>query len=324
MRNFILKFIVIATFAIFLGLPNNSYSAGADFSVTLIPQNPVPGSTVTAKVKSFHFDVNRASITWSLDGKVLSKGLGKDVINFNAPAFGKKATVSASVTTVDGGFGSSSVVLVGNDLDLIWEAMTTTPFSYKGRSLPALQSQVKVTAIPYLFKGGLMLKDTDLIYEWSLNFKKDINASGAGKDHFTFQVKDHDDYTVNLKVSNRVNDVIFEKGIIVSLGNMKPKVLLYREHPLEGPKYEEALKGSIEVDDNITIRAEPFFFSKNNLSFDWQMNRKSILPENVPNILSLGVPEGERGETSLRLDIKNNFNVLQFAGSTLRIIFGNN
>jgi len=323
MKNSILKFLTIVIFAIFLGLPSNS-QAVADFSITLIPENPAPGSAVTAKLKSLHFDVNRASVTWSLDGKVLSKGLGKEVVEFDAPVFGKKSTISATVSTVDGDFGSDSVVLVGNDLDLLWEAMTTTPLNYKGRSLPSVQSQVKVTAIPYLFKNGLALASSDLIYEWSLNFKKDINASGAGKDHFTFQVKNQDDHTVSLKVSNRANDVVFEKGITLFLGSMKPKVLLYREHPLEGPRYEEALKGLVEVGDEISLRAEPFFFSRNNLSFDWDMNRKSILPDEVPNILKLKAPEGEKGEASIRLDVKNNFNVLQFASTALRIILGNN
>lgn len=324
MRDLILKFLTIAIFAIFVGLPGVSHSAGIDFSITLIPQNPAPGSIVTAKLKSLHFDVSRSSITWSVDGKVLSKGVGKDIIDFDAPAFGKKSTVSASVSTVDGDLGSNSVVLVGNDLDLLWEAMTTTPLNYKGRSLPSIQSQIKVTAVPYLFKNGSLLASSDLIYEWSLNFKKDINASGAGKDYFIFQVKNQDDYTVNLKVSNRANDVIFEKGMTLLLGNMKPKILLYREHPLEGPRYGEALKGLVEVDDEISIRAEPFFFSKNNLSFNWEMNRKSILPDEVPNILKLKAPEGEKGEASIMLDVKNNFNVLQFTNTVLRIIFGNN
>ncbi|MCR4283990.1 MAG: hypothetical protein NUV64_01560 [Parcubacteria group bacterium] len=324
MRDFIFKFLITLIFIVFLGLPNTSESAGADFSVTLIPQNPTPGSTVTAKLKSLHFDVDRASITWSVDGKVLSKGIGKDVINFSAPAFGKKSTVSASVTTVEGDFGSDSVVLVGNDLDLLWEAITTTPFSYKGRSLPSLQSQVKVTAIPYLFKNGSMLKSSDLIYEWSLNFKKDKSASGAGKDYFIFQTKDQDDYTISLKVSSRTNDIVFEKGIILPLGSMKPRILLYKDHPLEGPRYEEALKGSVEVDSEISLRAEPFFFSRNNISFDWKMNRNSILPDEAPNILKLKVPEGERGESSIALNVKNNFNVLQFANTALKIIFGNN
>ncbi len=324
MKNFILKFLFTAFFIIFLGLPSLSYSAGADFSITLIPQNPSPGSEATAKVSSLHFDINRASITWIVDGKVVSKGLGRDTIGLNAPSLGKKRTVSASVTTSDGDFGAKSIAIAGNDLDLLWESMTTTPFNYKGRSLPTVQSQVKVTAIPYLFKNGL-LSSSNLIYEWSLNFKKDINASGAGKNYFIFQAKDRDDYTVSLKVSNRGNDVVFEKGVTIPAGNIKPKILLYKDHPLEGPLYGEALKGSVNIGDNeISIRAEPFFFSKNNISFNWEMNNKSIFPDEAPNILKLKAPENGRGETSIGLDVRNNFNVLQFANTALKVIFGNN
>lgn len=324
MRNFIFKFLITLIFVSFLGMPHTSQSATADFYITLTPQNPAPLSVVTARVNSFHFDVNRASITWTVGGKVLSKGIGKNVVNFDAPAFGKKMTISADVTTAEGDFGSDSIILVGNDLDFLWEAITTTPVSYKGRSLPSMQSRVKVTAVPYMFKNGQMLKSSDLIYEWFLDFKKDSNSSGAGKDYFIFQAKDQDDYTVSLKVSNRTNDIVFEKGIILPFGNMSPKILLYMDHPLEGPRYEEALKGSVEVDSEISIRAEPFFFSRNSISFDWKMNRKSILPDEVPNILKLKVPEGERGESAITLNVKNNFNVLQFANTALKIIFGNN
>jgi len=324
MRDFIFKFLITLTFIVFLGLPGTSESAVADFYITVSPQSPAPGSIVTARLNSLHFDVNRASVTWTVGCKVLSKGVGKNVVNFDAPAFGEKITVSVSISTAGGDFGTDSVVLVGNDLDFLWEAITITPFSYKGRSLPSLQSQVKVTAIPYLFKNGSMINSSDLIYEWYLDSKKDKGASGAGRDYFIFQVKNQDDYTVSLKVSNRANDIVLEKGIILPFGNVSPKILLYKEHPLEGPKYEEALRQSVEVEGEVSIRAEPFFFSRNNIFFDWKMNGNRILPDEAPNILKLKVPEGERGESSIVLNVKNNFNVLQFANTALKIIFGNN
>lgn len=325
MKNFILKLLFIILLVGFSGFSKEAQAIGSDFSITLIPQNPTPGAMVTAKVKSLHFDTSRASIIWKIDGKAVSAGADKDSVKFESPALGKKKTISASVVTADGESSSKSLVLVGNDMDLLWEALTTTPFNYRGKALSPVQSQIKVTAIPYIFENSLMLEDSDLIYEWYVNFNKDINASGAGKNYFILKIKDNDDYTVSLKVSNKASNIVFEKLIVLSGSNMKPKIIFYKEHPLEGPRYENALKEGFDIGyEEIGLRAEPFFFSSDNLSFNWKMNGKSISADEAPNILKLRAPEGEEGETSIGLDIKNNLNVLQFTSAVLKIIFGNN
>lgn len=308
----------------FLGFSRGVQAVGTNFSIAIIPQNPIPGSMTTAKITSLHFDVNRASIIWKVDGKTVQSGVGKDSVSLESPALGKNRTVSIYITTVDGESASKSVVFVGNDTDLLWEALTITPFSYRGKALSPVQSQVKVTAIPYLFEGGLMIKDSDLVYDWSVNFKKDINASGAGKNYFLLKIKTNDDYTVSVKVSNKANDIFFEKSVKLSGADIKPKIIFYKEYPLEGPRYEEALNKKVSIDSQeMNLRAEPFFFSSSKLSFNWKMNGKSIVADEAPNVLKLRAPDSGEGEASIGLDVKNNSNILQFISAGLEIIFGN-
>lgn len=310
--------------------PLRGRSAGGDL-IRIIPNNPAPNSRVEAKISSFNFDVNRANITWEVAGAVILKGVGKNTVQFKSPEYGKEKKITAYIITADGAQISESIVLRGNDTDLLLEPLTSTPPSYRGRALSVLGSRVRVVAIPYLFKRGALIDSSKLIYDWSLDFKKDINASGAGKNSFTFQLKDYDDYTVILRVSNIANNISFEKSITVSASDFKPKVLFYEEGPLFGPRYERALTNTINMfSDEISLRAEPYFFSEKSLrelNFKWKMNSEVISLGKIPNILNLKAPnpptggDGGEGETLVSVSVNNLINVLQFASQNLKIIF---
>ena len=62
-------------------IPFSSYSQSLfnteDFFIKTSPESPGPDTEVAAEVVSFNFDVNRAYITWILNGKTGLKGKGE-------------------------------------------------------------------------------------------------------------------------------------------------------------------------------------------------------------------------------------------------------
>ena len=46
------------------------------------PQNPGPGENVQMSIESFLTDLDKATITWTLNGKVAEKGMGKSLFTF--------------------------------------------------------------------------------------------------------------------------------------------------------------------------------------------------------------------------------------------------
>lgn len=209
--------------------------------------------------------------------------------------------------------------------DLLWETNTYTPPWYSGKALPVLQAQVKVAAVPYSMTSGVAISPSKLVYDWFLNYKKNINASGPGKRFFVFKINDYDDQVVNLKVSNQSGEPLFEKTITLSADRIEPKILFYEENILEGPRCSSAMPNDFQMSGrDLVIRAEPFFFSKSNLEglvYEWRMNGEQIEPEQFMNILSLRTGE-ESGRASISLGVSNPVNVLQFAQGALNIIFG--
>src|SRR3989344_115349 len=322
-KNFILLLLVLF---ILLSLPVKIGAIGGDFFIPFLPDNPAPNSPVTAKLKSYQFDVNRAMIFWEIDGKIIAGGLSEKTIQLTSPDLGKTKQIIVYVTTADDVQASQTFILNGSDLDFLWEAMTSAPAGYKGKALPSAGSTVKVSAIPYLFKDNKKLSPESLIYEWSLDFKKKISDSGARKDSFAFSLENNKDHTIILKVSDRSETISFEKGFTISGDIASPEILFYEEQPLAGPIFRQALRGEISLRANdLTLRAEPFYFSRENianLSYKWKMNNKPLAVGEKPNVLGLLAPAQGAGKTAIEVAIQHPDKFFQFAGASLKIIFG--
>src|ERR1035437_2911990 len=95
--KFLLPFL-IAVFIIFgVILPSQvNASSPDDISVTTAPENPIPGQNTIITLSSYVDNLDSVSISWSVDGKKVSSGVGDKSFSLNAPsALGKKTTVVA-------------------------------------------------------------------------------------------------------------------------------------------------------------------------------------------------------------------------------------
>ena len=324
MQPIIKKFLfLILLLGLWLTPTNLPFVLAQDFYIEINPSNPGPNTLVNARIISYSFDVDRSYITWSIDNKIALQGTGKKVFSFTTGALGIGTTLRVNITTEDGFSISKTVVLGANDVDLLWEALTYTPAGYPGKAMPTPQSLIKIVAFPHLFLNGYKLSNENLIYKWSIDYKMMPSVSGTNKNTLIFSKFDFpgDEHIIKVQVTNQNNTAVAEKRIKIS--SAEPKILFYQEHPLEGTRYQKALKDAITFsEEEIQVRAEPYFFSRNNidaLSYEWTIDGKKTVKKGFSNILHLRIEPGAYGIFNIALRINNLKNVLQYSEASFNI-----
>lgn len=295
-----------------------------DFSIEIIPEEPLPGQSVSAKLISYQFDIDRSQIEWILDGKTLNKGLGKKTANFVLPSLGKEAVLTVNIITNNGAEVSKIKKFSGSDLDFLWQAGTSVPAGYRGKALAVKKSLVKIVALPNLYVNSALVSRSNLIYEWTLDYKNLPDDSGAGKNTFSVRLNDSGDYTIGVKVSTKDRKASAQKFLHLSAEGVLAEVVLYKDDPLEGPFYGKYLGDEMAMKTkDINIRAEPYYFNqeKGEMVYVWNMNGQSIKAGRKPNTLSLVSGDGS-GSASINFKMeKDTVNYLQSAESEVKIMF---
>src|SRR5690606_11304016 len=67
--------------------PNTGLPTGVEEQITIqqIPRIPSPGETVSITLSGYSTNLNKATITWTLNGNILNSGVGATQIQFQAP-----------------------------------------------------------------------------------------------------------------------------------------------------------------------------------------------------------------------------------------------
>lgn len=299
-------------------------------SLIVEPTNPGPNETVTVRLEYFLSDLDRANITWSRNGVVQERGLGIKTYTTRVGGLGQETRIGVSFTTQEGEFLSQQVTLRPVAIDLLWEANTYVPPLYKGKALPSPQSTVKVVALPvFVTSNGSRISNSQLFYKWSTNRGSLPEQSGQGK-NIAFIQSDllNDNLTVSVTVSSPGGSLVKTKNITIQ--SQEPEVVLYEEDPLRGPRYEQAFTNSLSLNESeISLRAEPFYFSNENIHFDvvynWKQNNQTIEPHtNNERVITLRRNPGQNslgGVSNLVIEVVNPTKIRQIAEKLLRISF---
>lgn len=291
----------------------------ADFFIKTSPESPGPGTEVAAEVVSFNIDLDRAYITWVLNDKTTLKGKGEKTLKFSLGSAGKSATLKAIVSTEDGTQLQKTLTFSNAEVDLLWEAQTLTPVWYQGKALPTPGSKIRISAFPRLFNTS----PENLIYQWKKNYEPVVSSSGLGKRFIEFTLPMDDPYArdkIEVEVSNLTKTISAKKSIQIEARDFK--LLFYENNPLEGIRFQEALNNLTLKQDNIEIKAEPYFFAaedKNELSYEWTINQENIAPQITGSVFSLNIAPGITGSFSLEANIKNPKKIIQFIQKSLAV-----
>lgn len=283
--------------------------------------NPTPGETVTITARSYSFDINSTTNTWTVGNKVVQKGIGSVTIDVKAPALGKKTTVRITAISPDGAVYSSSITLGSGSIDMIVETDGYVPPFFRGKLNPVYQNFVKIVAVPHLADAsGKEYNPSNLIYKW----KKDNDTvmqdqSGYGKQSISLEGNMVPrPYSMYVTVTSRDGSAQGEGSVEVEASS--PFVNFYTDDPLYGTFFNKSITDSIRIGSQkeTSVLAVPYGFNmkvggKNSLSLNWLIN--NILHNELASSRSviLRAPEGEAGSSNIHLSVKNSDNILQGA-----------
>ncbi|MDE1875011.1 MAG: hypothetical protein KGH68_03030 [Patescibacteria group bacterium] len=291
---------------------------------TMTPPYPQPNSSVGVTAQSFSTDLNRASFSWYVDGKLVRQGTG--IMSITVPVETSDVTVSVNVDTVDIGTISNSMTIHPGSVALLWQTDGYTPPFYQGKALEAYGSTFKVTAVPDITdSNGVQISPKNLVYTWQENGNTDDAQSGYGKDSFigkqSSYVSGKDQVIVDVSTVSRSAGA--ETAITIS--PMVPETLLYEDSPLYGILYNSALPSTLNLSTpEITLRAEPFDLSTSNplsglLTYDWTMNGVTVPAFQNKNEITLRSTGATGSESDVGLTIQHKTDVLQGGQASIAI-----
>lgn len=299
-------------------------AGSVELSVT--PQNPRANQVVHASLVSYSIDMDRADVTWSVNGKQASSGKGLKTFEFNTGNLGTKTVLEVLIVSEDGYPIVKDLTFNPASVDLIFEAESYTPPFYRGKAYFPYQGKARVIAIPsFIDDNGKQIPASNLVFNWKDQNHNFTDSSGLGKNILNYKG------SVPIRtgiVSVQVSS-IDQKQIANASINIEPKesrVILYENDPEYGILFNKALSDTVNLSKGeITVVATPYYFNVSdpndyNLKYEWNLNG-SVLNKNGNSIV-LKSPAGVGGQANLSLQLSNTIDMFQFADAALNINFG--
>lgn len=299
----------------------------SSISIDAAPINPSAGENTIIKLNSYGSNLNTVSISWFVNGKKTTSGIGVKTFTVKAPAVGSSTSVRAVIALPDGDI-EKSITIRPSVMALLWQATDSyVPPFYRGKALPTIDSEIKVVAMPEMKSGRVMINPKSLLYTWKKNYENEPAASGYGKNSFTF-INDYLEDLDAISVTASTIDGQSSSGASVSVRVSAPQVSFYKNDSKLGTIWERALTDGHRIIGDETIVAEPYFISPKelwspSLVWNWFING-SLTNNTLPykaNWLPVKVEGGVTGVSTIRLDIQNNNQILQTAGKQISVGF---
>ena len=187
------KFVIFVTISIFIYpfLTGKVSAQSIPVSATGIEltasiDNPEPGQKVTLTARSYSADISASTITWTVNGKTVLKGVGENVLEIEAPALGKTLAIKVTASTPNGAVLSKSLSLKSGSVDMIVENSGYIPPLFKGKMPVSYQNTYKLIAIPHIANSsGVEYDPKTLTYQWKKNGQVIEDQSGYGRQTLT-------------------------------------------------------------------------------------------------------------------------------------------
>ena len=335
-RNIIFIANMLALFAGSVGLFITAPLARAQLNVVpdpvqylVSPEAPEPGQNVTIIAQGVGGFLGNATITWTKDGKVALTGIGESSFSFTAGALGTQTRVQVRIVSSSQGTITHDFTFLPSLVNLIWEADTTVPPLYRGKSLYSAGSNIKVVAFPTIIVNGVRVASNSLTMQWSLQDEPMTSQSGLGRTSLSFagdQLQTQE--VVGVDVYYGANKVARGETTIPA---SQPLMLLYAKDPLRGVLYDSALPSAVSLNaKELTIQAAPYFFSNSSLKnralvYSWTLNDEEVTgPDSAKGILTLRQAGVGQGAAVVGVTLQNNESdkFVQTASAVLQLVFG--
>ncbi len=295
-------------------------AAGAT-ALTLNPQSPAPQAPFTARVDAYSYDIERARISWVVGGAARADLADRREVELVAPELGQPLTIEVRVTEAGGTAHTARRTFAPSAIDIIVEAETRTPHFYRGGALPSAGSPVRLVAQPSLYTaGGTLVTPSTIVYTWRIGTK--VAASGRGRAMLETAMPRTGDLEVS--VTAEVTDGSARHTSYERIRPAQPAVIFYEDNPLYGIARTALPTAFTLLDEEISVRAEPYFVSRSIFSaaqYDWQINNTVVANPNAdPQVITLRKTGGE-GAADVSFAIRNLNALLQAASGSFLMYF---
>lgn len=326
-RNIILTSMLLLVFAA-SGIAH-AQSQPPPLQYTVAPETPGPNQVVNIQVAGVGTFLGDSTITWQQNGKTVDSGIGHESYTFTTGAIGTATTIHVVIVSPTQGTFTNDFFFAPSVVDLVWEADTSVPLFYAGKSLYSAGARLKVVAFPTIAQGKSIASVNSLSFQWSQGGTPVPDQSGIGKNTFTFNGDQiHNSETVSVD--------IYLSGAKVGHGEIvipaqSPQVILYDSDPLRGELLDRALPSSFDLNTNeVTLQAEPYFFSNQSikngaLTFSWTLNGSETSgPDSAKGLLTLRQAGQGTGSATVGVSVQdtNPTTLIQAASEALQITFG--
>lgn len=289
-----------------------------NFDVSVNPKYPGPEEFLNITLHNFSLETDDLRFEWSLDGISRDSGLGENSFGFTTGAIGSVHRVSVSISG-SGIFTTKNYTFTVGSVDLLVEPLSYTPPFYKGAKLPSENSDIRIFAvnnIPNADQGSLY-------YTWKRDGRILENQSGFGRSSLLLEQSDIlREKEIEVLVGPNSNTVITTNSVVIN-PNENQTILLYEDNPLYGVLYNQALDVVRLDSPEITLRAEPYFFSSTGfqypfLDFSWRLNRNTLA--NTGNSITLRRDTTDNNnQAALQINTESRFSNLETATKNISV-----
>jgi len=258
---------------LFSGLSVHAQGIGSTepFSLVINPEFPRPYQSVSISPRSTLINLAASTVVIRVNGQEVERGSGQVVGYARMGAPGEATTVSVSITN-GGQTHTKELTLRAADVALVVEPLSTAHPFYRGGSLAASEGRVRLVAVPDVRTSpGSPVAPQNLIYTWRLGSQVLQSASGIGKNSIeaTAPVR-YRDARISVTVTTQDESVVAYAQTLVS--PIDPVLRIYRNDPLLGPLFDNALIGSVTMaSGEETYRVVPYYFPSTPV-LTWDVN----------------------------------------------------
>ncbi len=302
---------------------------GDSVNLEVIPISPRAYQTVNVTLTSYIGDIDGATITWQVNGKTESTGKGIKNFSFTVGSISQTTVLDITVVFQNGEAERKSLRIKPSDVDLIWQSESFTSPFYKGKKMFSHENRISIIAFPHMTNdNGVEINPKNLIYKWSRSGNVVSEASGYGKNIYTFNgplISRAQNITVEVTSPDHP---ILRAFARFDLPPIEPELVFYRKNPIYGIEFQKALTGQVELKDSkeITIIGMPYYFGvlnsfSSDLIYKWAINGAPIA-ESSGNVQTFRQKEGVSGTSNISLSIENTEKILQYASTKFNLKFG--
>ncbi len=301
-----------------------SLFADDSVSVEITPRNPTPFSPVKATLVSYLFNVNTSYITWTVNGKVLLKGLGEKKLTLQTGRAGERIPVHVNVVTASNQVYESDLVISPESVEIIYETPESyTPLFYEGKSLPGEGAYVKFVAMPNISENNMKISPSSLSYSWYVNDEYQDDLSGNNRQSAVIPLDILSNVTTIKVVVFGPFGTKAEKSIEVYPHKVLP--LIYEYDELFGVLRNKLLGKRIEKTKEFTLHLEPLYLSSKGILEDtafyrWSLDGLPTTPLGGRTLL-LKPKENSYGTRSLSIEVGNTKRKLQKDNISTVLVF---